>query len=328
MRASLAAVALALLVSGCTGGSPAPGTTPGPDDEAGAAATIGAPEWSLGDWWTWSSPQIDGPYTSVVAADHGSDWLMATDHPDIAWFDARSDIASLGAVRKSDLAGSQGSTRVEFFRFPMTADLAWTTTWDGVPMDIRVLAVQNGVATLDATRADGSLYATYTYRASHGYFGHIQYYDETGTTIGFESEVTGAGADFSGQLVRWSYDVALEMAGPIAGAAFAETLPVPLTVTDVYADLFVDCTSGLFIAGVAPLPVVTAAAGLDDRGYGTTDGVCPMQIGFSGSVGAPRETVPGSTEEQWGFSGFGDPAASGVYTFNVFVRTLETVQVE
>jgi hypothetical protein len=315
------------LLAGCSddpaasSGAPASSSPHGGHD---ASTHLLAPAWTLGDWWTWTSPQIDGPYTSVLAEDQGTDWLMASDHPDIAWFDARFDIASLGAVRKSDLAGSQGSTRVEFFQFPLNEGRAWTTTWDGLTMAIKVLGVADGVASLEATRPDGTLYARYTYRDSHGYFGDIAYYDATGTAVGFESKVTNSGASFARDLVRWTYSTVLEMSGPIAGASFAQNLPVPLTVTDVYADLFVDCGSGTFVAGVAPLPVVTAIAGLEDRGTGTTDGACPLQMAYSGSAGEPRQTVPGSTEEQWGFSGFGDPSATGTFTFNIYLRTLET----
>jgi hypothetical protein len=319
-------VAAAVLLAGCSDAPPASdaGTgSPGPHMGHDGGTHLLAPEWTLGDWWTWTSPQIDGPYTSVVAGDEGGDWLMATDHDSIAWFDARFDIASLGQVRKTDLAGSQGSTRVEFFQFPLTQGRSWTTTWDGLTMAIKVLSVADGVASLEAKRPDGTLYALYTYRDNHGYFGQMTYYDAAGSEVGFEAQVAGSGSGFNRELVRWTYTTELEMSGPIAGAGFGQNLPVPLTVTDVYVDLVVDCGSGSFVAGVAPLPIVTAIAGFEDRGAGTTDGACPLQMAYSGSAGEPRPTVPGSTEEQWGFSGFGDPSATGTFTFNIYLRTRE-----
>lgn len=286
-----------------------------------------APNWTLGDWWTWTSPQIDGPYTSVLAADAGSDWLMATDHPDIAWFNTRFDIASLGDVRKSDLAGSQGSTRVQFFQFPLTAEKTWSTTWDEQAITVTVLAVEDAVATLEARRADGTLYAAYTYDDARGYFGQIAYYDAAGTTVGYEAKITDSGSGFTKDLVRWEFTTVFEDSGAISGPGFAQNFPVPLTATDVFADIFVACTAGTFMAGVAPLPVVHAVAGLDDRGMGTTTGACPLNVAFSGSVGEPRATVPGATDEQWGFSGMADPTAAGTYTMNIYVRTKQTFQV-
>lgn len=334
LRALLPALSLGLvLLAGCADDPPATdGSDSGSMDgglhgEHDAALHLLAPNHTLGDWWTWTSPQIDGPYSSVLAADDGTDWFMATSHPDIAWFDARFDIASLGQVRKTDLAGSQGSTRVEFFQFPLAADKTWTTTWDGEPMTILVTDVSDGVANLEAKRADGTLYAKYTYLDRHGYFGKIDYYDPNGTDVGFASEVTSSGNGYAGDLVRWDYETAFESTGPIAGESFAQNLPVPLTATDVYVDLFVQCASGAFVAGVAPLPVVTTFAGVDDRGAGTDDGACPLAMAFSGSAGAPRQTVPDSTEEQWGFSAAGDPAAVGAYTFNIYIRTQTVYQV-
>lgn len=322
---------LAGLLAGCSGDAPADGPSGSdalPSHGAHNAGThLLAPNWTLGDYWTWSSPQIEEPYTSVLVAESATDWTMGTDNQEIAFFDARFDIASLGAVRKSDLAGSQGSTRVQFFQFPMMAGNTWSTTWDELPLTMEVVDVQGGIAKIEAKRADGTFYAKYTYDDNKGYFGQIDYYNDDGTEIGFSSRITGSGKGFSGDLVRWTYTTALEMGGPIAGTAFGQNLPVPLTITDVYAELFVDCTAGAFVAGVAPMPVVTAIAGLEDRGTGTTDGACPLQMAFSDSVGEPRATVPGSTEEQWGFSGFADATAQGTYRFNIFLRTLETYQI-
>ncbi len=334
MPALLPALSLGVvLLAGCADDAPSP------DAEHGTMGTMGlhggqdaalhllAPNWTLGDWWAWTSPQIEGTYTSALAADQGSDWFMATDHPEIAWFDARFDIASLGQVRKSDLAGSQGNTRVEFFRFPLMANATWTTTWDAAPITVLVTGIDKGVASLEATRADGTLYATYTYKDSHGYFGQIEYYDANGTAVGYEAQVTGSGKGFQGDLVRWEHQAVLEASGDIAGASYAQTMSVPLSATDVYADLFVACASGAFVAGVAPLPIVTTLAGVDGRGVGTTSGACPLSIAFSGSVGAPRQTVPESTEEQWGFSAAGAPGAVGAFAFNLYIRTQTLYQV-
>lgn len=331
MHLRLGVLALAVVFSGCTDSSPpadGPGSTSlGTHGAHDAAMHILAPNATLGDYWTWTSPQIEGPYTSVLAADNGNDWLMATDHPAIAWFNERFDIASLGAVRKADLAGSQGSTRVEFFQFPLMEGRNWTTTWDGEPMTVRVLDVANGIASLEARRADDTLYAAYTYKAAHGYFGQIQYYDETGTEVGYEATITAAGKGFTGDLLRWTYTTPLEFTGAVGQTNFAQNFPVPLDATDVYVDFILECTAGTFTGGVAPLPVVSSIAGLEPRGYGAEGGPCPQADSFSGPIGTPKETAPGTGPEQWGFSAFADPAAQGTLTMNIFIRTQETFQV-
>src|SRR5690349_2278920 len=125
-RASALAPLLPLLLlalAGCAGSdAPAADEADGGDGlpmEHGAHGSADAgthllvPEWAVGDFWTMSSPQ-GGTFTYAVSADAGADWVMDTDNLDNAFFDARGDISFLGKVRKLDLAGSQGTTRVEF----------------------------------------------------------------------------------------------------------------------------------------------------------------------------------------------------------------------
>lgn len=329
---------LALLVllstaalAGCTDAPPTADSTPdaGPGGNGlhgshDAALHFLAPNWTVGDWWTWSSPQIEGAYTSVLAADEGQDWLMATDHPDIAWFNARFDIASLGAVRKSDLAGSQGSTRVEFFQFPMTAEKTWTTTWDDEPITIQVLAVASSVAQLEARRADGTLYAKYTYDDRLGYFGQIAYYDPTGVDVGYEARITGSGANFAGDLVRWDYETVVEAAGDLASVpgAGVTVYTVPATATDVYADIELHCSAGFAGAGTAPVPFVGSLVGTDDRGAGEPGAPCPLDVSFHGVAG---ETA--GTDEQWGQDLAGGPGTTGTYALGIYIRTMTTFKV-
>lgn len=332
MQMRWAVVVAAFFLAGCADGGGNETDDPGAERAGGhgmhnAATHIVAPNATLGDHWTWTSPQLGAPYTSVIAADQGADWLMATNDPTLAFFDARFDIASLGAVRKSDLAGSQGSTRVEFFKFPLTKDLNWTTTWDQQPLRMQVLDVKDGVAQIEARRDDDTLYAAYTYKASHGYFGQIAYYDANGTTVQFEATVTAAGKGFTGDLVRWTFTTPFAFDGPLTQTNFAQNFPVPLDATDVYIDFVLACTTGSFSGGVAPLPVVGSLAGLDNRGYGAEGGPCPQTDAFSGSIGSPRELAPGAGPEQWGFSAFADPTSQGHLVLNIFVRTLETFQV-
>src|SRR5687767_6415364 len=107
MRALAAAALAALLLAGCSDvEEPAdPGPVGGADAHGGhaAGAHLLAPDWKVGDYWTLTSPQ-GGTFTHAVSGEAGGDWVVDTDHPDTAFFDALFDISFLGKVRKSDLA--------------------------------------------------------------------------------------------------------------------------------------------------------------------------------------------------------------------------------
>ena len=61
---------------------------------------------------------------------------MDTAAPDRAFQDAREDVSRLGPQRKSDLAGSQGDDRVQFFQWPLVDGKSWSTRWDHQPVTI------------------------------------------------------------------------------------------------------------------------------------------------------------------------------------------------
>ena len=251
-----------------------------------APTHILAPEWAVGDYWTLQSPQ-GGTFTHVVSGEAGDDWMMDTDNPDIAFFDAQGDISFLGKVRKADLAGSQGDTRVEFLRFPLQNNLTWTTTWDGAPTTISVLKVADGKADLKATRADGTTYAEYADSDQAGYFTRFLFYDPAGTAVGFEWALQSSGSAFGSPLVRWSLTELFAFHGAIP-AGQGGTFLVEPGFTDIYLATALNCTAGAITIAIGP-PTGPA----ENRGYSAA-GNCPVQEVDGYPVAAP------TAAEQWG----------------------------
>lgn len=315
MRALLALLLLlGTGLAGCSdGGSPGDGGPATGDGGAGtgpAVAEIAAPEWQVGDFWTLESPQQEsGPFTHVVSGDAGDDWVVDTDSRDTAYFDARFDISFLGKVRKSDLAGSQGSARVEFLRFPLRQDLNWTTTWDGEAMALHAADVRDGRATIQARRADGTLYADYTYDSRAGYFSRFAFYAPDGTTVGFEWALRTSGSGHSGPLVRWTLDELFASAGPLPTGE-SSTFQVAPGYTDIWVDGLVECSAGALFFAIGP-PQGPA----EERGY-SAYGACPYTQTSQYSVPAP------AAAEQWGAVLTSAPSSAGTFHVGIFGRTL------
>lgn len=200
----MAAVLLALpllLAAGCT----APGEPSGePPDGAPPApgAVADPPPWQLGDHWDYTS--TDGePFSLVVADETASDWILATNAAGIAYFDARFDASYLGPVRKSDLAGSQGSDRVQFFRFPLADGDAWTTPWDDLDLRVTVSETAPGRYRLEG-HAGERLHVAYEYSHDTRFFDKAEWYDANGTVSwGFQLDSSGRG--FTGTLHRYAF---------------------------------------------------------------------------------------------------------------------------
>lgn len=314
MRLAPFALLPVLLLAGCSGKEPAAeedGAAPLASHDAHGGSAAGthllAPTWSLGDYWTLSSPQ-GGTFTHAVSADQGDDWVVDTDNADTAFFDALGDISFLGKVRKADLAGSQGSARVEFLRFPLQDNLSWSTTWDGAPTMIHVQSVADGKAELLAMRADGTTYAQYTYSDKARYFTRFAFYDPEGMAVGFEWSLQTSGSNFGGQLVRWSVAELFATSGAIPTGT-AKNFPVEPGFTDIHVSATLDCTAGAVAVAVGP-PTGPA----EDRGY-AAQGACPLADQDAYSVEAPTE------QEQWGAFVSGSPATTGTLELRVVGRT-------
>lgn len=314
MRTLALLVLLTASLAGCSDGGKGDdagsgGTGVGAHGAHDAATHLLAPTWEVGQWWKLESEQSSGPFTHVVSGESGDDWILDTDSPDIAFFNARSDISFLGKVRKSDLAGSQGAQRVEFFQFPLTQGKNWTTSWDGVAIDIHVAAVESGKARLEARHANGTPYADYTYDEKTGYFGEYSFYAPDGVTVGFAAKVASAGKAFSGDLVRWEFAVLYEQSGPMNPAG--RTLDVDGGFTDVWASVALTCDTGAVTLNFGPLQGLVEAGG---RGFSVNE-QCPLAVNEQITIAV------GTEEEVWGMQQGATPTTQATLELIILLRT-------
>jgi hypothetical protein len=247
---------------------------------------------------------------------------MGTDSAGLAFFDARFDVSTLGAIRKSDLAGSQGQTRVAFFHWPLRDGLNWTTTWDAAPVTIKAKQTGAGQFGMTATRANGTVYATYGYDNKTGWLTEVDFKDSQGKSA-FGYRLQASGHKFAGTTKRWDLVTVATLSGDLAAPPSQPgTYEVPLTATDVYVSASVSCTQGVVNVGTSPFPFATGIAGLEPRGGGAGAQPCPGVSAFNGSAGAPKAPPQGGPTETWGYSVTASPGAVGTYSLLVLVRTL------
>ncbi len=300
-------------LAGCfggSGGSPAPDAAGDATPTGDADSTLAVPAWAVGDWWNYTSDQI-GAYTLVVTEDAGTDYAVGTDNGGMAFYDARFDVSNLGPQRKSDLAGSQGSTRVEFFHWPLSDGLSWTTTWDGQPVTVTAAAGPKGRFTMTAENATGP-YAAYTYDSDVRWVTEWHFFAPDGS-MAFESRLQSSGTGYTGVVRSWELDLVVDEAGALQPGARQGTFPVEAGITDVYAEYFFHCTAGVlaFTGGAA---VVFD----NERGFSEA-GPCPLEAADSRSLGTHE--LEGQ-DETWGYSIAGDATIQGEFSLQMWKRTL------
>lgn len=196
--------------SGCVGEEDAAGPTPtggtsptGPTDAANPFAT--APTWVAGKWWKYAVTSTMAqtppePSTLIVTDVQSDDYVVDTTSRMQAAFDAETDISYIGPIRKTDLAGRQNATRVEFFRFPLKAGDEWDTFWDQTPRTIKAIGGTGDDFELEAWEG-GKIRVRYSYRASVGFFGHLDFLDPAGETT-FALSLQENGEGYTGAYVR------------------------------------------------------------------------------------------------------------------------------
>jgi hypothetical protein len=146
------------------------------------SSAVEAPAWKAGDAWeTTTRGAGNGRGTLVVASASSDSYLLATDNPTLAGYDAMYDVSYVGRVRASDLAGAQRDKPVQFFAFPMKNGALWSTTWDGAQVvmsatftpSIPTAGGAPGFAIV-ATK-DGKAYATYDYVPALKWWSHLDF---------------------------------------------------------------------------------------------------------------------------------------------------------
>lgn len=306
---------MATLLAGCSddGG----GTDATPDDAgpgAGDPAATGdepleVPEWNVGSFWTFSSsgPGGIGTYTLAVGESTGSDYVIGTDHDALAFFDATDPISTMGPQRKSDLAGSQGTTRVEFFKWPLEDGKTWSTTWDGEVHEITANRTSEREFSFTAT-VGGETRIQYAYDHSVKWFTEMRFF-ANGTEF-FTSTIQEWGGGYSGELIR--YTVEPLAGGPIAAPAGQAQWSVGPGFTDVWIGYGYQC-SGMGVAAVAFGPVPPTDAAQAHYEYAQ----CPTAV--------QNAFVLPPTEGTWGLAFVGeDQNQSSGFGFNAMGRIRET----
>lgn len=316
---ALAGLLLAAVLAGClaSGGGGDAGEAQAPEAQAPAADAAGgevlrAPNWSVGDHWTYASEGLDEDVVWVVTGETRDAWVVDTTHRGVAFIDARNDISFFGQRRKADLAGSQGDDRVEYFRWPLEEGKTWSTTWDGVQRTVTVESIQDGAAVLVATQ-EGRLAVEYTYDASAGHFGRFAFFDENGTKVN-GAELKRSGSGFEGTAVRWRLATAADLEGSFGAEPASEGFgfEVPEGATDLWLDLSIRCPG----AGGYDFGLGGNGSGYSERGN------CPAEVDITGPV--IEEPDPGSYR---GGIAASSPAGEGSYDALLLVRTLEEVEV-
>ncbi len=330
MRALALSLVSLLLLAGCSGASTpsGPASSTRPDGSVVAAnAGLPAPVWQVGDFWNYTGPF--GAFDYVVSADAGDDYTVDTDAGGVAWFNTRSDISTMGAIRKSDLAGSQGQTRVQFFDWPLRDNKTWSMTLDEGQGGgtLKVTAKQTGpeAFAMTARRDNGTAYLSYTYDNKTRWFKELDFKDGQGASA-FKVTLQRSGKAFAGDLVRWTYDTILKASGDLAQQTPGTSIyGVPATATDVYVDLEVRCASGFAGVGTGPFPFVGSLVGTDDRGAGNPGTQCPVEESFHGVAGAYHAPVPAAGDtvrgENWGYDIVGGAGTVGSFAFSIYIRT-------
>jgi hypothetical protein len=323
MRAAPLALATLLLLAGCTA-SKAPGGTSGVEAPvAGATTGLAMPTWAIGDAWTYTIGETKATY--VVTADQGSDWLMETDSAERSFQNLRDDVSRLGPQRKSDLAGSQGDDRVVFFQWPLVEGKTWTTPWDHQPLTV-VAHVTGTTSHLQGKDRNGTLVYDYSYDSAVGWFRSLTHYSADGKAL-IDLKLDTHVHNWTGALARWTLKTGVKQAGDIlpTGLASSSTYEVPLTATDVWGSMSLSCSNGAASLGTSPFPFATGLAGTDPRGGGVSGQPCASPQTFAGSLGSPKAPAQGGTSETWGYALYASPGATGSYSFEVVVRTLQSV---
>ena len=275
-RLTLLVMALALACGGLAGCAGDAGAGAGDEDSLtatddgrpDAGGSLAMPEWAVGDAWTYDFNGASTAY--VVTAETGSDWIMETDSEERSFSDQREDVSRLGPQRKSDLAGSQGDDRVEFFRWPLEAGKTWTTRWDHLDVAIRVADVVDGVATLEANLAsDGSLAYRYTYDAEQRWFGDLRHFEPDGNEL-VHLVLKEARHGWTGTIVRWDLAVVNASHGS-DGATVTGPVEVPTGTTDIWGEYHFTCTGTAgYLVAVEPVnPGLAGQQGFHDSGQCT-----------------------------------------------------------
>jgi hypothetical protein len=238
------------------------GALPAASNGTGAAAV--APQWQVGQWWTWRIETASAPApleatTAVVAADAGA-YQVGSAEPEKAAQLFPFHIVALGSVDRETLAWQAHGSPVQFLRFPLRDGDRFTADFWGAPkadVVLRAASVQGPAgpepgfkATATYSGAPDAVFVEADWSLQRGQFVRVA------TRFGAEApfatatlldEGSGATAKpFSAtELVRWSTSLqAPDQAAP-------RTFSVPADAQMVLFACFLGGAQGHFQATMA-----------------------------------------------------------------------------
>lgn len=230
--AAMAALLLASVLAGCMGGGGAPDAgsetqaaalQPGQiaADESVAEALLDptvVPRWNVGDAWTITSHGFgaEEQSTLVVTAVSSDAYTLASTSEQTAGFDAMFDVSYLGAIRASDLAGSQQGSPVQYFSWPLADGKAWTASWDGYEVALTATKATDGRFMIVGT-VDGEDYVHFDYDPALKWWSHLEFVRD------------GYGFEVNGFETGWTGEVATAVAEEVYSASTGAPVASPNT---------------------------------------------------------------------------------------------------
>lgn len=197
------ALALSLLLAGCTGTPPDDGD--GHDDDHAtppAGPGIPAPWWDPGEWWTLVLSRDGGPPATYRMAHYLNDsatrhfWLGVPDRAqalDHALFDTNP---FLGRMHWEILAPHETGQHADMYNFPMEAGERWQGFLLGGDWSFTSRVDDEGRLWVDATGSTGH-HLTYDYDEENRWFSTLTRTDETGVKV-LEARITDHGFGATG----------------------------------------------------------------------------------------------------------------------------------
>jgi hypothetical protein len=321
-RLPVALILLSILVAGCLGGADpleTPGTAPGDDevpgpgtpehDDAVKAGRV-APAWAPGHYWSYETTMGTG-FGLAVSHDHGENWYLDTTSAGLAWRHVQSELSIIGEIRKTDLAGRQGSERVAFLSFPLDEGKTWTTKWDGAERTVKVAAT--GTTFLLEAYEGEDLRVRYTYDPAVLWLREMVFFTAEGETtlrITLSEHTKG----WAGEVYRWRGDLLMSHTHTGQSIASQQAFAVPEDTGELWTSITWRCggDTGLLLVSVTPhAPDATEEA-----------------FGLQAECEAQEITIVGEPSAgDWSYQVLATSGAEdGTLDSQIWARTLDTFQ--
>ncbi|MFO1534353.1 MAG: hypothetical protein ABR586_01675 [Thermoplasmatota archaeon] len=326
------ALASASALAGCATPAPAPTATGTPtkqyedgvnkldvpvlprDPPADGERTLAAaPQWRLGEWWTYKVvdhfTEEAHTVTRVVAGTDGPSYLVGFPIDGFSNDILVLHIPGYGDVAQANLSFEVHDVVFSPLRFPLTDTQAWPTAFEGRPGNMTAEPQPDGTARLTGSGVGWGFTATYDPKA-----GEVTHLDSPGYAT---YDVTGHGYGYRGTVrVPHAHDLVFQHGrlGPVFDARQGIGPNAVTVATDTvqvqpgYDHLgFTLIVGNLASFGVGPL----AATPTPSQGYYQAKATAPNGTAFELSA------MPGDAGTKIAFYGTGDPTGPWALSFTV-----------